>query len=100
MKYYTQLNNLETELIRIDTIASLVNMMTSTIANEQLDADVLNVCYLLQEELLDAQTSIREEFQNLWDVIRNDSFDEEVAEDSEEYNFDSLNNVVKEWAKS
>lgn len=119
MKYYDQLSNLETELIRLETLTSLVSVITSGFENSANYKDLQNSLYHIEDALKSANENIRREFQELWDVIRDDtqdyddpfdeSFEEEFdnsEEDQEQFNFDPqynfepVENVVKSWAKS
>lgn len=115
MNYYTQLNNLETELIRLDTLTSLVSVITAGFENSANYKDLQNTMYLLEDSLNQTNEKIRYQFDELWNVIRDEThdfdepFDEsfeqeyEVTGDSTianiEYDFAPVENVMNTWTK-
>lgn len=117
MKFYEQLSELETELIRLETLSSLVRVISSGFENSVNTGDLQNTVYLLEENIESINDSLRNKFDYLWDCVRNDSnsssfeFDDEEDDDKLELNFNDnitigeilhqpLDDVVNKWAKS
>lgn len=124
MKYYDQLSNLETELIRLETLTSLVSVITSGFENSANYKDLQNSLYHVEESLASANENIRREFDELWSAIRDDSwnesdesldepFDESFEEEynlegdstsgstieSVKYDFKPIDEVMNTWTK-
>lgn len=88
MKYYNRLNNLETELIRLETLTGLVSVITAGFDYSN-PKDLQNSMHHIEDALKAVNNNIRQEFDELWDVIREDTHDyDEPLDDSfeEEYN--------------
>lgn len=110
MKYYTELSNLESELIRLETIASLVSVITAGF-EEVNTKDIQNSLFHLEDALKGVNDNLRVEFDVLWDAVRTDTFDydEEVnfdddidvdfdeEETSKDYDFSGVEKAVKTW---
>lgn len=111
MKYYTELSNLESELIRLETIASLVSVITAGF-DEVNAKDIQNSLFHLEDALKGVNDNLRVEFDVLWDAVRTDThdLDETVDFDDEddigdfdgeespkEYDFSGVEKAVKTW---
>lgn len=94
MKYWTQLNELDAATIDIDMVNSSLNVLINGFDNSN-PSDVLNSLYLIQETLDQSRKKISDNFQALWDMLRED----ETESTKNNYDFDSLNNVVKNWVE-
>ncbi len=71
MKYWTELNNLESQIIRLETMRSLFSVMAS--GAEQSNAeDIHNALWYVEGSLTDIHRELRSEFDELWEVVKND----------------------------
>lgn len=76
MKYWTELNNLETQLIRLDSMRSLFSVMASG-AEESSSEDIRNALWYIEGSLSDITHNLRSDFNDLWEVVSNDVEKEE-----------------------
>ena len=75
MKYWTELNRLETQIIRLETMRSLFSVMASG-AEESSAEDVRNALWYVEGSLNDIHNELRNDFDALWETVRNEDFDE------------------------
>ena len=71
MKYWTELNNLETQIIRLETMRSLFSLMASG-AEESSEEDIRNALWYVEGSLTDIHANLRSEFDELWDHVSSD----------------------------
>lgn len=95
MKYWDELRNLENDIIQLDTMNSLVAILSESIEVSST-SDVRNSLWHVQEILQKINQSMSENFQTLFAVVREDSLDKD---EESEYNFDELTEVVNSWVK-
>ena len=76
MKHWTTLNNMETEIIRLNSMASVYRVLAAG-AEESTPDDLRESLYYLESSLEDISNSLRQEFDSLWEAVRNESFDED-----------------------
>jgi len=76
MKHWTELNNLETQLIRLNSMRSLFSMMASG-AEESSSEDIRNAMWFIESSLNDITHNLRSDFNDLWEVVKNDVEKEE-----------------------
>ena len=81
MKYWTELNRLETQIIRLETMRSLFSVLASG-AEESSEEDVRNALWYVEGSLSDIHRELRSDFDDLWEVVKYD--DEFVEEEREE----------------
>jgi hypothetical protein len=77
MKYWTQLNNLESQIIRLETMRSLFSLMASG-AEESSPDDIRNALWYVEGSLTDIHDNLRSEFNELWDHVSDDDTKELV----------------------
>jgi hypothetical protein len=77
MKYWTELNNLETQIIRLETMRSLFSVMASG-AEESSPDDIRNALWYVEGSLTDIHDNLRSEFNELWDHVSDDDTKELV----------------------
>ena len=77
MKHWSELNRLETQIIRLETMRSLFSVMASG-AEESSAEDIHNALWYIEGSLTDIHRELRSEFDDLWEVVKYD--DEEVEE--------------------
>ena len=71
MKYWTELNRLETQIIRLETMRSLFSVLASG-AEESSEEDIHNALWYVEGSLTDIHRELRSEFDELWEVVKND----------------------------
>ncbi len=71
MKYWTELNNLESQIIRLETMRSLFSVLASG-AEESSEEDIHNALWYVEGSLTDIHRELRSEFDELWEVVKND----------------------------
>ena len=80
MKYWTELNNLETQIIRLETIRSLFSVLANG-AEESSEEDIRNALWYVEGSLSDIHSELRSEFNDLWEVVKYADDDEEEKEE-------------------
>ena len=83
MKYWTELNRLETQIIRLETMRSLFSVMASG-AEESSAEDVQNALWYVEGSLTDIHRELRSEFDDLWEVVKY-ADDEEVEKEEKKH---------------
>jgi len=74
MKYWSELNRLETQIIRLETMRSLFSVLASG-AEESSAEDVQNALWYVEGSLTDIHRELRSEFDDLWETVREEHFD-------------------------
>ena len=74
MKYWAELNNLESQIIRLETMRSLFSVMASG-AEESSAEDVRNALWYVEGSLSDIHNELRSDFDALWETVREEHFD-------------------------
>lgn len=100
MKYWNELNNVENELIKLDTVVSLVRSLNFAIEAGVEINDIKNCLWKIEEELELLSRNSNIHFQELWDVVREDTheeFDGSVASLTSKKVADELEKVVNSW---
>ena len=80
MKYWPELNRLETQIIRLETMRSLFSVMASG-AEESSAEDVQNALWYVEGSLTDIHSELRSEFDELWEVVKYDAEEDEEKEE-------------------
>jgi hypothetical protein len=80
MKYWTELNRLETQIIRLETMRSLFSVLANG-AEESSEEDIRNALWYVEGSLSDIHSELRSEFDELWEHILSD--DRENADKEE-----------------
>ena len=75
MKYWSELSRIETQIIRLETMRSLFSVMASG-AEESSAEDVRNALWYVEGSLNDIHNELRNDFDALWEIVRNEDFDE------------------------
>jgi chemotaxis regulatin CheY-phosphate phosphatase CheZ len=98
MKYWNALTELENELIKLDTVISVMRVAGNSMETEIDESDLRNVIWLVQDFLEEIQAQSSDKFQQLWNEIRTDSFDEEVYyPENSKQSVDELTSIVNSW---
>ena len=77
MKYWTELNRLETQIIRLETMRSLFSVLASG-AEESSAEDVQNALWHIEGSLSDIHNELRNDFESLWQAVLEDDDKEEI----------------------
>ena len=75
MKYWTELNRLETQIIRLEEMRSLFSVLANG-AEESSAEDIRNALWYVEGSLNDIHNELRNDFDALWETVRNEDFDE------------------------
>ena len=75
MKYWSELSRIETQIIRLETMRSLFSVMASG-AEESSAEDIRNALWYVEGSLNDIHNELRNDFDALWETVRNEDFDE------------------------
>lgn len=73
MKYFDKLRNLEQEIIRLDSVESILRVLGSADASRN---DMLNVVWYLDGAVEDINKNLSEHFYELFNEIRDDVYRE------------------------
>ena len=74
MKYWTELSNLETQIIRLETMRSLFSVLAIG-ATESSEEDIHNALWYVEGSLSDIHNELRSDFDALWETVREEHFD-------------------------
>lgn len=99
MKHWSELNNLETQIIRVSEFANLYNLVLCGIENGATESQIQTGLFTMQGMLEDINDKLYPAFQNVWDGVREDSISPEYDEDGANYDFKPLEDVVNSWIK-
>ena len=80
MKHWSELNRLETQIIRLETMRSLFSVLASG-AEESSDEDIRNALWYVEGSLTDIHRELRSEFDDLWEVVKYADDEEEEKEE-------------------
>ena len=75
MKYYSELSNIETQIIRLDAMSSVLRVISNG-AEHSSDEDVRNALWYIEGSIEDIHDSLYARFNELWEVVRDEDFDE------------------------
>jgi len=101
MKYYAELSNLESEIIRLDSMQSLLRLISEGAHNNN-EKDVINALWYITGSIEDINEKASQHFQDLWSQVREDSIE---PEDPTQYITPTkasteLNDIVNSWIRS
>ena len=99
MKYWSELSRLETQIIRLEEMRSLFSVLASG-AEESSAEDVRSALWYVEGSLTDIHQNLRSEFDALWEIVREEHFNELAEEGENKNDWKSLDEVTKKWAAS
>ena len=71
MKYYSELSNIETQIIRLSAMSSVLRVIS--IGAEQANTeDIRNALWYIEGSIGDIHDSLNVQFNELWEVVRDD----------------------------
>lgn len=79
MKYWTELNGIDTQIARLESMRALISVLASG-AEESSAEDVRSALWYIEGSMTSIHQELRSEFNELWDVIRDESFESEKNE--------------------
>ena len=89
MKHWNELNELETEIIRVSEFKNLFKLLVAGTEN-YVDIKVLqSAIYTMEGMLDDIDSTLYEKFQTVFDAVRDD--ETEGGEEEFEFNFSTMN---------
>jgi hypothetical protein len=94
MKYFNNLTAVESEIIRMDSLRSLLNVLAEG-ADTSNQEDIENCLWQAKDMANSINQNLSEEFQNLFAEIREDTFKPWT-----EYDFKPLSDVVDSWIRN
>lgn len=104
MKYFNNLTAIESEIIRMNYLRSMLTVISN--AYETSNQEDIENCIWQAKELADGiNENLAEEFQNLFDVIREDTMDDvefPCYEEPQEPVYDTkpLSDVIDFWIRN
>jgi hypothetical protein len=94
MKYFNNLTAVESEIIRMDSLSSLLNVLAEG-ADTSNQEDIENCLWQAKDMASSINENLAEEFQNLFDAIREDTFKPWT-----EYDTKPLSDVIDSWIRN
>ena len=71
MKYYSELSQIETQIIRLSSMSSVLRVIS--IGAEQANTeDIRNALWYIEGSIEDIHDSLNIQFNELWEVVRDD----------------------------
>ena len=99
MKYHSELSKFEDTIYEIDKIRAALSILceTETMSSSgiQMTDNIRTFIYDLESRMIENTDELKDQFQNLWDRIRTDSY--EYSE--ENISSDRWNHIVSDLAK-
>ena len=71
MKYYSELSNIETQIIRLSSMSSVLRVIAIG-AEQANEEDVRNALWYIEGSVEDIHDSLNAQFNELWEVVRDD----------------------------
>ncbi len=71
MKYYSELSNIETQIIRLGAMSSVLRVISNG-AEHSSDEDVRNALWYIEGSIEDIHDSLYARFNELWEVVRDE----------------------------
>jgi hypothetical protein len=99
MKYYSELSKLEDNIIRLDTVQSMLKIVADSVMSSQ-EQDVQHSLWFITDEIENINEKVSQQFYDLWNVVRDDSRKSPVSAyiaPSETSN--ELMDIVNSWAR-
>jgi triacylglycerol esterase/lipase EstA (alpha/beta hydrolase family) len=82
MKYWDNLRSVEDQIVRLDSVESILRVLGNADATRE---DMLNVLWYLDGAVEDINKNLSDNFYKLWDEVRNDSYEEMHLESLEKF---------------
>jgi hypothetical protein len=95
MKHWNSLNDLETQLIKLETTKSLITMVCNSFDTTHM-SDIKNSLYLVEDYIVDLVKNTNEKYETLFANIRNEQGTFIFTSMKEA---DELSEVIYNWIK-
>jgi hypothetical protein len=95
MKHWNSLNDLETQLIKLETTKSLITMVCNSFDTTHM-SDIKNSLYLVEDYIVDLVKNTNEKYETLFANIRNEQGTFIFTSMKEA---DELSAVMNDWVK-
>ena len=91
MKHWTELNELESAIIRVGEFKNLFKLLVAGTEN-YVDIQVLqSAIYTMEGMIDDIDSTLYEKFQTIFDAVRDEETETEGGEEEFEFNFSTMN---------
>ena len=91
MKHWTELNELESAIIRVGEFKNLFKLLVAGSENG-VDIQVLqSTIYTMEGMIDDIDSTLYEKFQTIFDAVRDEETEDESKEEEFEFNFSTMN---------
>ena len=74
MKYFSELSEIETQIIRLESMSSLLRVIAIG-AEQANDQDVRNALWYIEGSMEDIHNCMRARFDELWEMVRDEPED-------------------------
>jgi len=79
MKYYSELSDIETQIIRLSSMSSVLRVISNG-AEQSNDEDVRNALWYIEGSIDDIHNCLNARFNELWEVVRDEDNEIEPEE--------------------
>lgn len=94
MKYWNELSNLESQIIRVGEFKNLISLITQAFENGASPEEIYTGLYTLEGMIDDINTKLYDEYSTLFDTIREETTSEP------RYSFSELDAAMKNMLAS
>lgn len=77
MKYYSELSNIETQIIRLSAMSSVLRVISNG-AEHSSDEDVRNALWYIEGSIEDIHDCLNARFNELWETVRDEDGEPET----------------------
>ena len=77
MKYYSELSNIETQIIRLSAMSSVLRVISNG-AEHSSDEDVRNALWYIEGSIEDIHNCLNARFNELWETVRDEDGEPET----------------------
>lgn len=101
MKYWNELTLIENELIQLEMVLSTVRSLGVAVHDGLQVSDIQNCLFMIEQNLEHITKNVGENFQNLWETVREDSWKNETDDiEIDRHVANELTDVVNGWVSN
>jgi len=101
MKYWNELTLIENELIQLEMVLSTVRSLSAATQDGLQVSDIQNCLFMIEQNLENITKNVGENFQNLWETVREDSWKNETDDiEIDRHVANELTDVVNGWVSN
>jgi stress response protein YsnF len=101
MKYWNELTLIENELIQLEMVLSTVRSLGVAAQDGLQVSDIQNCLFMIEQNLEHITKNVGENFQNLWETVREDSWKNETGDvEIDRHVANELTDVVNGWVSN